>query len=215
MRGLRFSDEELLVGRKYIASLLKGYERLMTAFADSWHQTVTSYDAAVIPYPQLWFQTFHIAVGTTLFPYSLILTDYLTLTHEADTCRLRLRTDRTQRYADAIQKLKTAASTESWLYPSKPETKAEALKLLKKEYDAFLHRKDGMPVLAFTEASLIRFAKLEQVEVEDFVLKLKENNLLSNKTHPVSFANREQWRFICIKAEALTVTGDSRKGVAG
>ncbi len=153
MRGLRFSNEELLVGRKYIASLLKHHILLMSKFVEAWQQSITSYTAAVTPYPQLWFQSFHFAASMTLFPASNALMDYINLTQDADTHRLRLRTDRAKRYADAIQKLKEATEAEPWLYGSKPQTKAEALALLEKNYDAFLHQKDGRPVLAFTEAS--------------------------------------------------------------
>lgn len=214
MRGLRFSDEELLTGQKYIASLLKGHNRLMLAFAESWKQSVTANNAAVTSYPQLWFQAFHFAAATTLFAAGPALLDYLNLTRESDARRLRLRTDRAQRYANAIQKLKEATTDTPWLYLSKPETKDKALSLLKKNYDAFLHRKDGEPVLAFTDTSLVRCANLENGELEDFISKLKENHLLSNKTHPVSFAGKEQHRFICLKAEALTVTANNREEVS-
>lgn len=212
MRGLRFSDEELLVGRKYIASLLKNHERLMAVFAETWRQDITTPNAAITPYPQLWYQAFHFAAGTALFPVSSALMDYLGLTREADARRLRLRTDRTQRYDDAIKELNSATNDAPWLYLSKPATKEEALELLKMEYDAFLHQKDGKPVLAFTKVSLIRFAKLESGELDDFVSKLKENHLLEHKTHPITFANKEQFRFICIKAKALTVTAGSQEG---
>lgn len=196
----------MLVGRKYIASLLKHQTLLMAEFEKSWQQRITAPEAAITSYVQLWFQAFHFAVGTTLFPSSNALLDYLELTRIVDASRLRLRDDRESRYEKAIAKLKAATKETAWLYSTKPQTKAEALELLAEKYDAFLHQKDGRPTLAFTEMSLIRCARLEQCEINDFISKLKQNQLLTSKTHPVSFANREQHRFICIHAESLTLT---------
>ena len=212
VRGLRFSDEELLTGRRYIASLLRNHLQLTENLSRCWAESVATQDAALTPYPDLWFRSFHFAAGTTLFPASNALMDYLEMAKDADVARLRLRDDRQQRYDNAIADLKSATAESPWVSPSKPSTKAEALALLEKEYDAFLHHKDGQPVFAFTEESLIRHARLERHEIEDFVLKLKENHLLTSKTHPISFKNQQQRRFICINAEALTVTDEHRNG---
>lgn len=214
MREVRFSDEELLTGREYVASLLKNHRALMEAFDKAWRQSITTPDAAIRPYPRLWYQAFHFAAGTTIFPASNALMDYLELTKEADAVRLRLRDDRQQRYNRAIVELQSATKESSWIYPGKPSTMAEALDILSEDYDAFLHQKDGRPVLAFTEDSLIRRAGLEQQEIDDFISKLKKNQLLKNKTHPVTFKKQEQGRFICINAEAITVTAADGKGGA-
>ena len=213
MRGVRFSDKELLTGRKYIASLLNNHRVLMEAFDKTWQQSIATPDAAITPYPRLWYQSFHFAAGTTLFPASNALMDYLELTKEADVARLRLRDDRQQRYDRAIKKLQSATTEAPWLYLSKPSTKAEALDLLGGEYDAFLHhKKDGRPVLAFTKDSLVRRAGLERQELDDFISKLKEKHLLTKRTQPVTFKEQEQQRFICVNAEAITVTAADRKG---
>lgn len=213
MRGVRFSDEELFAARKYIASLLKNHSALMEVFNKSWQQSIGTPDAAITPYPRLWYQSFHFAIGNTLFSPSNAMMDYLELTREADAARLRLRDDRQQRYNRAIAELQSATTGMPWLYPSKPSTKAEALALLSEDYDAFLHhRKDGRPVLAFTKDSLIRRAGLERQELDDFISRLKEKRLLKNKTHPVTFAKQEQWRFVCVDAEAITGTAADGKG---
>lgn len=210
-RGLRFTDEELLVGRKYIAALIKHQGLLMDKLSQAWPQSITAQEAAVTPYPQLWFRTFHLAAGQTLFPASSAFLDYLEFTRAVDAGRLRLRNDRKERYAKAIDKLKTATRETPWICRTRPRTLSNALALLAGEYDAFLHQKDGRPVLAFTEASLIRCAGLEQGEMDDFVSELKRNRFLTNKTHPITFANREQHRFICVSAPSLTVTDEGRK----
>lgn len=215
MRGVRFSDEELRTARKYVATLLKNHDLLMDKLSGCWAGGVATQDAALTPYPNLWFQAFHVAVGETIFPASYARIDYMVLTREADAARLRIRENRQQRYDKAIREIMSATRESPWVYSSKPSTLAEALDLLGEEYDAFLHQKDGRPVLAFTEDSLIRRARLERQEVDDFVMKLKAKHLLENKTHPVTFKNQEQKRFICINAEALTVTGDQSDGGAG
>lgn len=213
IRDLRFSDEELLVGRKYLATLLKHHSSVMEELAISWQKYITTPNAAITPYPRLWYQAFHYAIGMALFSASNELMDYLELTRNADAHRLRMRTDRAQRYADAIEKLRTATGTELWLYSSKPKVKAEAFHLLKNDYDAFIHHlQDGTAVMAFTEASLARCVNLERSEIEDFVLKLKENHLLTNKTHPITFQKGEQARFICINIASITVTAGNREG---
>lgn len=214
MRGMRFSDEELLIGRKYVASLIKTHVQLMEAFSKCWAQSVASQNAVLTPYPNLWFRSFHFAVGTTLFPASQAMMDYLELTRDTDAARLRLRNDRQQRYDEAIKELKSATIESPWLYPSKPSTKVKAVVLLserKGKYDAFLHKKGGQPILAFTEDSLIRRAGLERQEIDDFISKLRENHLLTDKTYPITFENKQQKRFICINAVGITVTVEDRE----
>lgn len=215
MRGVRFSDDELRTGRKYIASLIRNRANLMDTFAKCWKEHIAAQDAALTPYPKLWFRSFYFAVGTSLFSASDAMLDYIVLAQRTNAARLRLRTDRRHRYDIAIEKLKSVTTEDAWLYPSKPSTEEEALNLLSEKYDAFLHQKEDGPVLAFTETSLIRCARLERQEIDDFVSKLKQNKLLTNKTHPVSFQGKKQHRFICVDAKALTVTDDSRKGAAG
>lgn len=207
MRGVRFSDDELRTGRKYIASLIRNRVDLMDTFAKCWKEHTAAQDAALTPYPKLWFQSFYFAVGMSLFSASNAMLDYMGLAQRTNDARLRLRTDRRHRYDMAIEKLKSATTEDPWVYPSKPSTKEKALDLLKKKYDAFLHQKEEGPVLAFTEASLIRCAQLERQEIDDFVSELKQKQLLTHKTHPVTFQEKEQQRFICVNATALTVTG--------
>lgn len=207
MRGVRFSDDELRAGRKYIASLIRNRANLMETFAKYWKEHIAAQDAALTPYPKLWFKSFHFAVGMSLFPASDTMMDYMGMAQRADAARLRLRDDRRYRYDMAIEKLKSATTEDAWVYHSKPSTLEKALNLLHEKYDAFLHLKEDGPVLAFTEASLIRCAGLEEQEIDDFVSELKRNQLLTNKSHPVSFPGKKHRRFICVSAKALTVTG--------
>lgn len=49
--------------------------------------------------------------------------------------------------------------------------------------------------------------RIENAEFDDFILKLKENHLISHKSDPITFANREQQRFTCIAAPQISMTG--------
>lgn len=138
--------------------------------------------------------------------------DYIQKCLVADSARLRLRDDRESRYAAAVDKLRKAKNDEAWLLPEKPKVRAEALKLLQGERDAFLHTVGKNVVMCFTKDSLIRCAGIEFGEYDDFVSKLKANHLLEHKTHPVTFANREQIRLTCVHAEGITVTASEHTG---
>ena len=78
--------------------------------------------------------------------------------------------------------------------------------LTSKRNGAFLHKLGGTTVLAFSAKSLIARTGIERAEFDDFILKLKQNQLIMHKTEPVTFANREQQRFTCVAIPLLTVT---------
>ena len=204
-RNLRFTDGELKVGRQLIATLVAHESTLMDNFRREWSEFQRSADAFITSYPTAWFQAWHFATAQVLFSGYKTRLHYIQICKESDAARLRLRDDRQTRYAAAIETLRSANADTPWLLMAKPKTKEDTLRLLSQKYAAFRHTVAGEPVMCFTTQSLIRCVGIEPAELDDFVLKLKENQLLEHKTHPVSFAKQEQMRLICVQAPQLTV----------
>lgn len=205
-RQVRFTDDELIAGRQMLAALICGKQQLLVSMKREWDAFLRKPDTYITPYCTAWHRCWHYAAAEVLFPDYDSRIEYLELCKESDAARLRLRDDRASRYAAAIAKLKAAEQGTDWLYPNKPKTREEALKLLSRQYKAFRHTVKGEPVMAFTAESLIRCTAIEPGEFDDFVLKLKQNGLIERKTHPITFQKGVQWRFTCVKLSPLTVT---------
>ena len=204
-RNLRFTDGELKIGRQLIATLVAHKTTLMDNFRQEWSEFQRSAEAFIVPYSTAWFRMWHFAAAQCLFGGYEARLQYIQICKESDDARLRLRDDRQTRYAAAIETLRNADADTPWLLMIKPKTKEDTLRLLSQKYAAFRHTVAGEPVMCFTTQSLIRCVGIEPAELDDFILKLKENQLLEHKTHPVSFATQEQMRLICVQAPQLTV----------
>lgn len=211
VRGLRLSSKELEVGRRLIATLLVNSVEFIQAFEREWNAFWRNRDTLTTSYDRAWFICWHFAAAQILFSAYDSRREFADLCAEADSARLRLRDNRTNRYAVAIGKLGMVMDNAPWLMPTKPRTKSEALEALKGRYDAFRHTVKERPVMCFSKESFIRFTGIEAGEVDDFVLKLKGNHLMEHKTHPVSFAKQEQGRFFCVYMNSITVTANEEE----
>lgn len=206
VRNLRFSDEELRVIRKFVATTFSLRTTLFEAMQRGWEEFCRSGEASFIPYSSAWFQNAHYVLVEALFSLYDARFRCLELFRSSDAARVRLRDDRADRYATALQTLRSLTGEEDWIC-EKPRTKAEALAFTNKHNGAFLHKLGGTTVLAFSAKSLMARTRIENAEFDDFILKLKENHLISHKSDPITFANREQQRFTCIAAPQISMTG--------
>ena len=205
IRGLRFSDEELRTIRKFAATVYARRDVLFEGMERGWREFCRSEDAGFTAYSTAWFRTFHYALAEVLFPGYETRFRFIDLYRSADAARVRLRDDRADRYTKALHLLTNLTGNEEWICP-KPRTKADAMTLTSKRNGAFLHKLGGTTVLAFSAKSLIARTGIDHAEFDDFILKLKQNQLIMHKTEPVTFANREQQRFTCVAIPLLTVT---------
>ena len=67
VRNLRFSDEELRVIRKFMATTFSLRTTLFEAMQRGWEEFCRSGEASFVPYPSAWFQNAHYALVETLF----------------------------------------------------------------------------------------------------------------------------------------------------